>query len=62
MACVLLAYVGLDLFGQYHGNMLGPQGWQSRVQSVEKKQRFVVIGVITSFVLIMQSNVLHAEQ
>ncbi len=62
MACVLLAYVGLDLFGHYEGIMLGRYRWQNHVLSAAKRRRFVVIGVITSTALIMPLNVLHVEQ
>jgi hypothetical protein len=61
MACVLLAYVGLDLFARYQDILLGRFGWQNHVQSAARRQRSAVISVTTSTVRIMQLNALHAE-
>jgi hypothetical protein len=59
MACVLQAYVELDLFGRCQNIMSGQLTWQNRVLSAVKRQRFVAIDVVTNFVLIMLSNALH---
>lgn len=54
MACVLLTYMALDLFGISSGFITRVQTWSKRVLSAVKKQRSSVIIVEMNTALTMQ--------